>query len=328
MVYSDKGAIHLNKTKRMFGILQALNQSPATSARELAERHNMSERSVYRYLHELKALGFRIQQAGDSRELLLKHALTPLTFSAVEALSLVAACQSLMSQKGLPYCEPLKTALQKVEGALASVEDKREFYCLQPRFTQLTGSPRDHTPWQHIIKIINDCIRKNRTITANYDSFSTGQITQRSLDPYDIFMRDGNLYLAAYCHIRQEVCTFRVDRFKQVQALSGSFARSPGFSLDKYLGASWAVWRADTEITIKFIVYPPASRLFRESSYHYTQHIEELDDGEILCSITTYDTPEIKSWLLSWGSQIRVLEPAGLVIALTQELAGALSRYK
>lgn len=318
----------MNKTKRMFSIIQALNQCPATSARELAERHNMSERSVYRYLHELRALGFRIHQTSDPRDLLLKHSLTPLTFSASEALALVAACQSLLSQKGLPYCDPLNTALQKVEGALASVEDKRAFYRLQPRFTQVTDSLRDHTPWQSIIETINDCIRNNRTITAIYDSFSNSQVTERNLDPYDLFFRDGNLYLAAYCHKRQEVCSFRIDRFKQVKALSKSFPRNPDFSLDAYLGASWRVWRGETDITIKFIVYPPASRHFRESSYHNTQHIQELDEGKILCTITTYDTPEIKSWLLSWGSQIRVMEPAGLVAELAEELDGALSQYE
>lgn len=318
----------MNKTKRMFSIIQALNQYPAASARELAERHNMSERSVYRYLHELKALGFRIQQAGNPQELLLKHTLTPLTFSAAEALSLVAACQSLLSQKGLPYREPLHTALHKVEGALASVEDKRAFYRLQPRFTHLTDSLRDHTPWQEIIETISDCIRKNRTITAIYDSFTTSRITERDLDPYDLFFRDGNLYLAAYCHNRRNVCSFRIDRIKRAKAVNGSFVRDPGFSLNEYLGASWGVWRGNTEITIKFIAYPPASRLFRESAYHNTQHIEELDDGKILCTVTTYDTPEIKSWLLSWGSQVYVIEPDKLVKEIADELRESLHYYK
>ncbi|MBT9148047.1 MAG: hypothetical protein DDT32_01816 [Syntrophomonadaceae bacterium] len=246
----------MNKTKRMFSILQFLNQSPAISAKELAENHNMSERSIYRYLSELKALGFRIHHACKPEELSLKHTLTPLTFTASEVLSLVAACQSLLTQKGLPYCAPLESALQKAEGALASVEDKRVFYRLHPRFTHIANSLRDYTPWENIIATINDCIRKNRILSARYDSFTTNQITEWHLDPYDLFLQDGNLYLAAFCHSRQKVCSFRVDRFKQVKLTSKTFIRVPNFTLNVYLGSSWGVWRSDTEITVRFIIYP------------------------------------------------------------------------
>lgn len=317
----------MNKTKRLFSFIQTLNQYPAISAQELAKKHQISERSVYRYLNELKSIGFSLHQLDGQESLERRHALSPLTFTAIEALSLVAACQSLLSQKGLPYCEPLETSLQKVIGALSSVEDKRSFRRLETRFTYLSNTLRDHDPWQEIIHTINDSIRKNRTIAAVYDSASANQTTERCLDPYHIFFRDGNLYLAAFCHKRKMVCSFRIDRFKNIKLTQSEFTKEPSFNIDDYLGTSWGVWRGDKEISISFLVHPPASRIFRESTFHASQQIQELDDGKILCNITTYHTPEIITWLLGWGSQIRVLEPPELVNEIKRELKSAYEDY-
>lgn len=318
----------MNKTMRIFSIVQTLNQEPGTSAHELAVKHGISERSVYRYLKELKVMGFVLHPVDNEEGDMRKRALAPLTFTGAEALAFVAACQSLLSQQGIPFCSSLKTALQKVEGALCSWEDKRTYLRMQSHFTYLNATLRDHTPWQDIIETINTSIRRNRTITAIYDSFSADEVTERLMDPYDLFFRDGNLYLAAYCHKRQSVCNFRIDRFKGIKSVNGQFVRDHSFNLKEFLGSSWRVWHGSQKATVKFIVYPPASRFFRESTYHDSQKTEELEGGQVLCSLTVYITPEIKSWLLSWGKQIKLLEPLELVEKIKDELRESLIVYE
>jgi predicted DNA-binding transcriptional regulator YafY len=176
--------------------------------------------------------------------------------------------------------------------------------------------------WNH------NCIRRSKTITVIYDSFSADEVTERLMDPYDVFFSDGNLYLAAYCHKRQSVCNFRIDRFKEIKSINGTFVRDSGFNLNEFLGPSWRVWHGAKKATVKFIVYPPASRFFRESAYHNSQRTEELEDGKLLCALTVYITPEIKSWLLSWGKQVKLLEPFELVEEIKDELRESLEIYE
>jgi predicted DNA-binding transcriptional regulator YafY len=318
----------MNKTERIIKVIVALSQNPAASATELAGQLQVSERSIYRYLRDIRRLGFPLRTFRDQESGLRRHYLTPLTFTASEALAIIAAGQSLLSQEGLPICEDLETALLKVKAAICSIEDKRAFYRLEPRFTYLGEKIRDYTPWQGLIQQITECIYHCRSITVVYDSFSSEEVTERIIDPYDLYWSRGNLYVAAYCHKHNDMRSFRIDRFKSIQKVGERFNRDPEFALNKYLGPSWRVYRGNEEVSkVKIMVYPPAARLFRETRYHETQELEELEDGKLSCTLTVYDSPEFRSWLLGWGSQVEVLEPAELREEIKEELQESLGRY-
>ena len=137
------------------------------------------------------------------------------------------------------------------------------------------------------------------------------------------------LYLAAYCHKHKDMRSFRIDRFKFVKKVSEHFNRDPKFNLSKFLGPSWRVYRGNEEASkVKILVYPPAARLFRETRYHETQELEELAGGRLYCTLTVYDSPEFRSWLLGWGSQVEVVEPAELREGIKGELQESLARYE
>ena len=321
--------ILLNKTERIIKVILALSQNPAASATELAGQLQVSERSIYRYLKDIKHLGFPLHNFRDPEAGLRRHYLTPLTFTASEALAIIAAGQSLLSQEGLPICEDLETALLKVKAAICSNEEKRAFYRLEPRFTYLGEKIRDYTPWQVLIQQLIECIYHCRSITVVYDSFSSDEITERKIDPYDLYWNKGNLYLAAYCHKHNDIRSFRIDRFKSLKNVGERFNRDPKFDLSEFLGPSWQVYRGNEEVCkVKILVYPPAARLFRETRYHETQELEELEGGRLYCTLTVYDSPEFRSWLLGWGSQVEVLEPAKLRDGIKEELVKSVQLYK
>jgi predicted DNA-binding transcriptional regulator YafY len=319
----------MNKTERIIKVILALSQNPAASAPELAGQLQVSERSVYRYLNDIKRLGFPLHTFKDAESGLRRHYLTPLTFTASEALAIIAAGQSLLSQDGLPLCDDLGTALLKVKAAICSIEDKRTFYRLEPRFTYLSEKIRDYTPWQGLIQQIIECIYHCRSITVVYDSFSSDEVTERIIDPYDLYWNKGNLYLAAYCHKHNDMRSFRIDRFCAIKKVGERFTRDPEFHLNEYLGPSWRVYRGNEDvIKVKILVYPPAARLFRETHYHDTQELEELEDGKLSCTFKVPDTPEFRTWLLGWGSQVEVVEPPELREGVKEELVKSVQLYE
>ena len=274
-------------------------------------------------------MGFPLHNFKDAESGLQRHYLTPLTFTASEALAIIAAGQSLLSQEGLPFSNDLGTALLKVKAAICSIEDKRAFFRMEPRFTYFGEKSRDYTPWQSFIQQIRECIYHCWSISVVYDSFSSDEVTERLLDPYDFYWNKGNLYLAAYCHRHNEMRSFRIDRLNAIQTIEERFNRNAEFDLNRYLGQSWRVYRGNEDvIKVKILVYLPAARLFRETRYHETQKLEELEDGRLYCTLTVYDSPEFRNWLLGWGSQVEVMEPGELREGIREELQESVERYE
>ncbi|HSV32265.1 MAG TPA: WYL domain-containing protein [Atribacteraceae bacterium] len=194
----------------------------------------------------------------------------------------IAASQPLLNQEGIAICRQLQSALVKVESVIRSGADTHAYKRLKRHFTYLSSQQRDYSPWQGMIATLTDCICRSRSVTAVYDSYSGGKVTERILDPYHLFWGgEGNLYLAAHCHLHHEVRNFRIDRFKSVKAQNNLFARDPSFNLADYLKPSFRVWSGTEEVSVRFLVYPPASRFFRESSYHHSQQLEELPKAKL-----------------------------------------------
>ena len=55
--------------------------------------------------------------------------------------------------------------------------------------------------------------------------------------------------------------------------------------------------------------------------------MQDLNDGQIICTLIVYNSPELKSWLLSWGKQVEVLEPQAPREEIKEELQAGLGMY-
>lgn len=318
----------MSKIERLINVVMSLSQNPGTSARDIALKSGVTERTVYRYLRELKELGYLLYNEKDPEDSLRRYALKPLSFTGAEAVAIVATCQPLLSQKGLPVSVDIETALAKVKAAICAVEEKSAFYSMEKGFTCLGQTLRDYTPWAKQLKKITDCIRSSKTMVVTYDSFSGGKVSERTMDPYHLYWDEGNLYLVAYCHNNKSLRSFKINRFISVKRATGHFQRDPGFDLKEYLGKSWRNYRGVEEITVRLHVDPPMARLFLETSYHESQEIQQLPAGKLCCTLTVYDSPEFRTWLLGWGRNIEVIEPQELREGIEEELRASLRKYE
>jgi len=91
----------IKKTKQLTGIMYILAQTPGVSAREIAGHLKICERTAFRYLRELKELGYPVRPNRDPETDKVKHLLTPVSFTGPEALATAYASQSLLNQEGL-----------------------------------------------------------------------------------------------------------------------------------------------------------------------------------------------------------------------------------
>ena len=99
-----------------------------------------------------------------------------------------------------------------------------------------------------------------------------------------------------------------------------AFVRRPEFDLDAYLRQSLHLQRGQEQVTVRSRFSAYQARWVRERQYHPSQQIEELPDGGLILTAQVAGTEEVKRWLMGYGADVEVLEPAALREQIRQEI--------
>jgi len=143
--------------------------------------------------------------------------------------------------------------------------------------------------------------------------------TTRTIDPYSLIFRKGFWYLVGFCHLREEIRTFKILRIKTIRVTEGTFKRPKSFSIKEYMKNSWNIFRGeDTEVKILF--KREAASFIKETQWHENQQIEELPNGDIIFTVYVNGTAEIKSWAMGFSDKAKVLEPKSLKEEIKKEI--------
>jgi len=110
--------------------------------------------------------------------------------------------------------------------------------------------------------------------------------------------------------------------------LDTSYTIPASFDLNAYLGHSWGMMRgaATAPETVVLLFEPEAGRWVAEEQWHYSQQSETLHDGRVRVTFYVGVTPEMVSWLLYYGSRVRVVEPGWLGERVREEHARAVTQ--
>lgn len=171
-------------------------------------------------------------------------------------------------------------------------------------------------------------IEQARQVEIRYLSASKGELTDRTVDPYHLYNREGNWYLIAHDHLRGGIRTFHLDRIRNLTILPGGFLMSPGFHPEEWIRDGFQAEHGETvqEVVIWFDALQ--ARWMRERQIHETQQIEEGEDGTLTLRFRTSGLGAVKRWVMQYGSHAEVLEPKELRAAVLDEMRKAVGRYE
>lgn len=220
----------MRRADRLLELLQALRRlRPPVTAAVLARTLEVSTRTIYRDIEALRRLGVGIDgEAGFGYLLTDDHALPPLMFTApeVEALALglrkvmaigdeelALAAENAMTKLTPVLPKPVRTELES--GILLA-----HSYTREGRLAELAkqGSPvRQVDP-----ALIRKAARSERKLEISYRD-EHGQMTKRIVWPLAIAYLDTVDLVIAWCELRADFRTFRLDRFLEVSITDGSF---------------------------------------------------------------------------------------------------------
>jgi predicted DNA-binding transcriptional regulator YafY len=120
------------------------------------------------------------------------------------------------------------------------------------------------------------------------------------------------LYLIGWDETRDALRTFKIERIRDVALTPRTFEPPEPGSLEGALRAAWDIIadQPATEVVLRFA--PAVATRVLETTWHPTQRVTTQEDGSLVWRATVAGTIEIRLWILSWGDEVEVLEPAEL----------------
>ncbi len=221
----------MRRADRLFQIIQWLRgRRRAVTARWLAEQLGVSERTVYRDIRDLMASGTPIDgEAGVGYRLARDYDLPPLMFESDELEALVLGARLAAAIGDETLVRPARSALSKVEAALPA--QLRSRLSRPPLFAPRTFAARSVSA---TLLSTRTAMGERKKIRLRYQN-EKGEESDRVVHPLGAFFWGKSWTLAAWCELRNDFRTFRLDRIVELTATGERFEDEPGRRLRDYL---------------------------------------------------------------------------------------------
>ncbi len=222
----------MRRADRLFEIVHYLRGRRLTTAAQLAEWLEISERTVYRDIADLLASGIPIDgEAGVGYRLQPKFELPPLMFTHNEVDALVAGARVMESWGGASLATGARSAIAKINAVLPT--DKRHTLDATPVF-----APNffiDARMSQHM-DLLRRAINESHYADIGYAD-NAAQVSIRRIRSLGLFFWGDRWTLGAWCELRNNFRSFRLDRISQLVIADERFNDEAGKRLNDYLKA-------------------------------------------------------------------------------------------
>lgn len=309
-------------TTRLLTVLELLQAHGELSGVDLAARLEVDVRTVRRYITMLQDMAIPIE-ATRGREggyrLEPGYKLPPLMFTPDEALALTL---------GLVMTRRLGLGVDSVgvEGALAKVERvlptelRQRVRAIEE--VLIVETPLATTnPDSHVVVTLSLAARCAEQVRLRYRAYS-GDETERTVDSYGVVYRDGYWYMAGYCHLRNGLRTFRLDRVLDAQLIGQTFTRPAGFDVLSHVEESIArtpnMWFVDVLLDIsldearRIIPRTMATPVEEEEGVALRCHVGDLDYFAYFivglpCAVEVREPRELRAALRKLAEKVAAL---------------------
>lgn len=209
------------KIDRLIAIVMVLLEHEKISAKDLAEKFEVSQRTIYRDLDTINQAGIPILSTsgpGGGVEILKTYKVEKRLFSTSDITTLLIGLGNI--QCNIPNSKVVST-LAKVKGMIPP-EEQKEFNF---RANQIKI---DVAPWLYTdslsdkIELIKIALEKHQLLRFNYRDIRN-QKSDREIEPYRLLLKGEDWYIQGYCLIRKDFRTFKLLRMQNVRILDQIF---------------------------------------------------------------------------------------------------------
>ena len=220
----------MRRADRLFQLVQILRNKRLITAHDLAERLEVSERTIYRDIQDLSLSGIPVEgEAGVGYHLRYSLDIPPLMFDAKELEALVLGVRMLEAWGGSELGISAQSVLDKVQAVIP--DELRNHIDNSKLFALRHGSRKDIDV---TLDICRNAIAKNTMLLLDYKR-ADQTASQRKIKPLGLFFWGNVWTLTAWCELRDAFRNFRLDRIQQLEPLDIHFEDQTGQRLDDFI---------------------------------------------------------------------------------------------
>jgi len=220
----------VRRADRLFEIIQFMRRKELVRARDLSQALEVSERTIYRDIQDLTASGVPIEgEAGVGYMLKAGFDLPPLMFTEQEIEALVLGARIVESWADAKLAEAASNVIAKVE---AVIPERLRSYMAN---TALLAPPHHYMePIKFDSAELRRAVRSHLKVHFSYRD-ALGEATVRTVRPLCLAYFGPVWLLSAWCELREDFRTFRLDRIDDFEVTAERFRPEPGKTLADFL---------------------------------------------------------------------------------------------
>jgi predicted DNA-binding transcriptional regulator YafY len=252
-------------TTRVLAVLALLQAHGRMSGPELAGRLEVNIRTLRRYIIMLQDLGIPIEsERGRNGAYVLSPGfkLPPMMFTNEEALALTVGLISARHFNLAEADRAIESAFAKLERVMP-IELKSRVRALTETITLNPNRTSSTPPSEVVLSTMSSAAQLRRRVHLRYHP-NRGEDTEREFDPYGLTYYQHRWYAVGFCHLRQDLRSFRLDRIMQVSMIEAHFERPEGFDPLAYLMQAIAIMprKYAFELLLKTDIHTAQSEVF------------------------------------------------------------------
>jgi len=298
------------QVNRLFEIIYILLDRKMITARELAERFGVSQRTIYRDIDSLSLAGipvFTEKGKGGGISLLPDFVLNKSILSEGEQNEILSALQGLSGVKTGETDQVLKK--------LSTIFNKHTVPWLEVDFTNWGYSDG------YTFNNFKTAILEKQIVEFDYYS-SNGEMTRRRVEPVQLWFKSKSWYIKGFCLTRQDTRLFKLSRVRNINVTNEHFYKRDLLAAIPNPGPAEL---QKQDVTLKLKIAPEMT--YRVYDDYYDEIVEKQPDGSFVVTITWPEDEWVYGYILSFGEYIEVLEPEHIKEIIKNKYLKAVKKY-
>jgi predicted DNA-binding transcriptional regulator YafY len=298
----------MNRFDRITAILIQLQSRKIVKAQDLAERFEISLRTVYRDISSLAEAGVPISgEAGVGYSIMEGYRLPPVMFTKEEARTFITAEKLMEKFTDLSTQSQYQSAMFKVKAVLRSSE-KSMVENLENHIEMKQDYKPFHKTNSNTLDVLLKSISEKKIAKINYYSMSASDPGERIIEPVGIYHENNYWYTIAYCHLRSDYRNFRSDRILHCELTESPFEHKHA-PLKDFLAETW---EAENMRLIRIRIEKKVSRYIHEQRNYYG-FVSETSKGDYVeMSFLSPSLEGFARWYMMVAPNATILEPESM----------------
>ena len=296
------------RESRLFKIVYHLLDKGGATAPELAEKFEVSVRTIYRDIDALSGAGIPVYaEAGRNGGIYLMNdfVLDKAALSEEEKQEILTALQSISSMNNIGSNQ----TLQK----LSAIFHMSSENWLEVDFSRWGNNGTDNEKFE----LLKSAVIHQKCVKITYAN-SYGTISERIIKPLKMSYKSMSWYLKAYCTEKQDYRVFKLTRIIDLEMRTDSFCKSSFPELDETLGQAY------NTIVLRF----PKNISYRVYDEFDKTRVRKKENGDLIVSVEMPEDEWLIGYLLSFGTQVDIIEPAYLKDIVAEQAKKIYEKYK